>query len=120
MILPDVDATARKVLALPPADQLVLAGEMLRAGVDLGAVRNVALVALNEIERLLLAAPESKGGKVIDYDIAQQMIRYGGSFVGALGEAVIRADSDNLRRLREAFPEYWEEYSEFSPSKVGK
>jgi len=57
---------------------------------------------------------------VIDYDIAQNMIRYGGSFVRALGEAVLHADPDNLRRLREAFPEYWDTYSRFSLSEGGK
>ena len=55
MAMPDVDATVRKVLALPPADKLILAGEMLRRGVALVAVRNVARAALYEIERLMLA-----------------------------------------------------------------
>ena len=56
-----------------------------------------------------------------DYDIVQNMIKYGGSFVRALGEAALHADPDNLRRLREAFPEYWEKYSRwFSLPKGGK
>jgi hypothetical protein len=40
------------------------------------------------------------------------MKRYGGSFVRALGEAASHADPDNLRRLKEAFPTYWKDYSE--------
>jgi len=39
------------------------------------------------------------------------MRHYGGGFVKALAEAASRADSDNLRRIKEAFPEYWEKYS---------
>ena len=35
---------------------------------------------------------------------------YGGSFVVALAECFIHADSNNLARLYAAFPEYVEEY----------
>lgn len=38
------------------------------------------------------------------------MCRHGGSFVKSLGHAFAHADSDNFRKLREAFPEYWETY----------
>ena len=51
--------------------------------------------------------------KDIDYDEAQivgkNMMQYGGSFVRALGAALLRADPDNARRIREAFPEYWKQ-----------
>lgn len=43
-------------------------------------------------------------------DVLDAMIRYGGGFVSRLGEAWLRADDDNDRRLREAFPHYWEQY----------
>jgi len=39
------------------------------------------------------------------------MVKYGGGFVKSLAEAAMRADSDNLRRIKEAWPEYWEKYS---------
>jgi len=39
------------------------------------------------------------------------MVKYGGGFVRSLAEAAMRADSDNLRRIKEAWPEYWERYS---------
>lgn len=40
------------------------------------------------------------------------MERYGGSFVKALAEAARHADSRNLAKLKEAWPEYWHEYEE--------
>ena len=42
--------------------------------------------------------------------VAANMMQYGGSFVRALGAALLHADSDNMRRIRQAFPEYWEKY----------
>lgn len=44
------------------------------------------------------------------YWTIEAMCRRGGSFVQALGEAASRADKDNLQRIINAFPEYWEEY----------
>lgn len=43
-------------------------------------------------------------------DIAGNMIRYGGSFVKALGQALLVADEHNTERIETAFPEYIEEY----------
>jgi len=42
--------------------------------------------------------------------VANSMRMRGGGFVQALGAALSRADSDNTRRIKEAFPEYWEKY----------
>ena len=44
------------------------------------------------------------------YDVWRNMRQYGGSFVKLLGELLIHADEDNTRRIKEAFPEYWEKY----------
>lgn len=38
------------------------------------------------------------------------MKRGGGSFVQALGAVAQLADDDNLRRIKETWPEYWERY----------
>lgn len=38
------------------------------------------------------------------------MVEYGGSFVSKLGAAALAADPTNLRKIREAFPEYWANY----------
>jgi len=48
---------------------------------------------------------------VSDQEIADAMVKYGGSFVQALGRAARLADLDNMSRLREAFPEYWINYA---------
>jgi hypothetical protein len=38
------------------------------------------------------------------------MQEYGGSFVRALGAAALAADPSNLKKLRDAFPDYWANY----------
>lgn len=43
--------------------------------------------------------------------IADAMIRHGGSFVKALGEAMLRADDRNTHRILAAFPDYIETYA---------
>lgn len=41
---------------------------------------------------------------------AQAMLRRGGGFVQALGNALMRADDINRAKIRSAFPEYYDEY----------
>lgn len=41
---------------------------------------------------------------------AEAMQRHGGGFVKALGAALMRADPQNREKIREAFPEYWQQY----------
>lgn len=48
--------------------------------------------------------------------VSEAMMTYGGSFVRLLGEALRVADPINSARLREAFPDYWAEYSGFAKS----
>lgn len=38
------------------------------------------------------------------------MRMYGGSFVNALSECMLRADEDNAARIEKAFPEYMKKY----------
>lgn len=45
------------------------------------------------------------------YWLAQAMIRQGGDFVKALGNAMLFADPDNYARIMTAFPEIVERYS---------
>lgn len=45
--------------------------------------------------------------------IYENMKKYGGGFVKALAEAIIRADKNNLEKLENAFPEYFNEYLNF-------
>jgi len=51
---------------------------------------------------------------ILDMDVIQAMKKFGGGFVAALGEAAQRADLDNLRRIKLAFPDYWERYTELA------
>ena len=46
--------------------------------------------------------------------VAKMMIRHGGGFVSHLGIALTHADMDNTSRIKEAFPEYWEQYNNMS------
>ena len=48
------------------------------------------------------------------YEVVLAMETYGGSFVRALAEAINRADENNQQRLRNAFPELFEEYQELA------
>lgn len=47
-----------------------------------------------------------------NYWIPEAMIRTGGGFVSRLGELYRIGDLDNQRKLRNAFPEYCEEYKQ--------
>lgn len=39
------------------------------------------------------------------------MIEYGGSFVRKLGAAALVADTDNLAKIKQTWPDYWAQYS---------
>lgn len=52
--------------------------------------------------------------------IASAMIRKGGSFVKALGEALLRADDRNTQRILEAFPDYIETYAAIARQHAAK
>jgi len=45
--------------------------------------------------------------------VADNMVKYGGSFVKALGQALYHADPINTQKVKDAFSEYWEEYLNF-------
>lgn len=55
-----------------------------------------------------------------DFEITEAMIRLGGGFVSGLGQLFRHADSDNQRRLRNAFPEYWKTYAELAAMRPSK
>lgn len=42
--------------------------------------------------------------------VARSMIRCGGSFVSALGNALLHADLINTQKIKNAFGEYWKQY----------
>lgn len=43
--------------------------------------------------------------------VIETMRAYGGSFVSALAEAARRADSNNLQRIKNTWPDYWKQYA---------
>lgn len=43
-------------------------------------------------------------------EIVENMLKYGGSFVEALGELTLRADNNNLKKLIDTFSDYYMEY----------
>lgn len=49
-----------------------------------------------------------------DLNVIQAMIRFGGSFVANLGKAALSADANNLQRIKDAFPEYWQQYTDMA------
>ena len=47
-----------------------------------------------------------------DRQVFEAMILRGGSFVSKLGEAGLKADPNNVERIKKEFPEYWRIYEE--------
>ena len=46
--------------------------------------------------------------------VATAMVKYGGEFVSALGNALFHADLINTQKIRETLPEFWSAYLEMS------
>lgn len=44
------------------------------------------------------------------YWVAQAMVKKGGGFIKALGEALRLADAENAAKLKEAFPGIWRKF----------
>lgn len=47
------------------------------------------------------------------FAVMENMRKFGGGFVKALAEALARADHENTIKIKNAFPEYWEQYKNF-------
>ncbi len=45
--------------------------------------------------------------------VSENMMKFGGSFVKALGEALSHADLQNQRKIKTTWPEYWNQYNRF-------
>lgn len=50
--------------------------------------------------------------EVTDHQVVWAMDECGGDFVKLLGKLFRRADSDNQARIKAAWPEYWEKYTD--------
>lgn len=44
--------------------------------------------------------------------VAGAMIKYGGSFISSLGEALMHADKVNASKIRNTWPKEWEHYAQ--------
>lgn len=64
------------------------------------------------IKQKAAAARKRDMGRDTIIRIWQQSTARGGSFDKALGEAIVAADDNNLRRLYATFPHMWELYGE--------
>lgn len=52
--------------------------------------------------------------KLSDAEIITTMEKCGGAFIQALAGAARKADLNNLRRLKKAFPDYWATYQDIA------
>ncbi len=55
-----------------------------------------------------------------DYEIVVAMTKFGGSFAQSLAEAWMKADLENQRKIKEAFPELWTQYVAIAAMSRGK
>ncbi len=46
-----------------------------------------------------------------DKKTIETMMEYGGSFVRKLGAAALVADTENLAKIKQTWPDYWAQYS---------
>lgn len=74
----------------------------------------------NSIEDLLESAFNDSSTTIVgerqrqeDWEIIEAMEKYGGNFVQAIAKACYCADGNNYMKIREAFPELFEEYKKF-------
>ena len=72
--------------------------------------RQNAQAALKAFTEHLTAEPTRDALNQQSFDVSQTMIKYGGSFAQKVGEALQRADDDNVQRIYDAFPEMWSVY----------
>ena len=52
--------------------------------------------------------------KDLDYPIIEAMKKYGGGFVKTLAELCWHADQENYRKIKKAWPEYFEQYAKMA------
>jgi len=49
-----------------------------------------------------------------EFKTIETMLKYGGGFVKSLANCFHRADVNNFKKLKNAFPKYWEKYNKIS------
>lgn len=68
-------------------------------------------------ERTTTPHPTDVG--ITDRDVADAMVRFGGSFVQALGRAFYTADAENQQKIKATWPEYWLRYTQTAKQWLG-
>jgi len=68
-------------------------------------------------EILGITGPANAAQRDADINTIAAMSEYGGNFCKHLAELCYHADADNLRRIKEAFPEYWDRYTHIHASR---
>ena len=56
--------------------------------------------------------------QVTDCQVIGAMLNYGGGFVRALANAAQVADSENLKKIKHTFSQYWDEYSKMAEEDI--
>jgi hypothetical protein len=54
-----------------------------------------------------------------DYKTVEAMARFGGSFVKELAVLASRADPENLKKIKDTWPEYWSRYEKMAEESNG-
>jgi len=75
---------------------------------------------LVRIERLNRHDDPPPEPPVEDVHVFETMKIYGGGFVKALAECGYRADSVNLAKIKQAWPDIWNEYSAWTRARLRK
>lgn len=77
---------------------------------------------MGKLDGIDRAADEATEGTEATVDeaiyTAQAMVKYGGSFVEALGKALFHADMENTVKIKQAFPELWERHKRLGQKEV--
>src|SRR5690348_12697524 len=55
-----------------------------------------------------------------EIEVINTMAEHGGSFVKALANAFLHADSENFAKLKSAFPKYWLQYADMVKTKLAQ
>ena len=68
-------------------------------------------------EILGITGPANAEQRDADINTIAAMSEFGGSFVKQLAELCYHADHSNLSRIKEAFPDYWDRYTQIHASR---
>lgn len=62
----------------------------------------------------LISLGDEKEDEITPLEIANAMEKCGGSYVKAFGAALKNADEENIEKIKETWPEYWDHYTKIA------